>query len=257
MRDIDKAIKEHLEAVLEEGYNESQILGVFLYGSQNYGTNTFSSDVDTKCILVPTLEDLCLRRPVSKEIHLENGEHCEVKDIREIVANFRKQNINFLEILYTPYFWINPVYEKVWFDRFVNNREFISHYDMNRALQSICGQAIHTLKQDKTNRKKVSNGLRLYWFLKKYLVGTNYNECIYLEDDKRKILKDLKKKTKIKDTKKVDELISNFEAFRTLIVNYVGDKTSDEVDKIMNDAILVAVRTLDEKQVWKNRSDLI
>ena len=128
---------------------------------------------------------------------------------------------------------------------------------MNRALQSICGQAIHTLKQDKTNGKKVSNGLRLYWFLKKYLVGTNYNECIYLEDDKRKILKDLKKKTKIKDTKKVDELISNFETFRTLIVNYIGDKPSDEIDKIMNDAILVAVRTLDEKRVWKNRSDLI
>ena len=40
-------------------------------------------------------------------------------------------------------------------------------------------------------------------------------------------LKDLKKKTKIKDTKKVDELISNFETFRTLIVNYIGDKTSE------------------------------
>ena len=78
------------------------------------------------------------------------------------------------------------MYEKVWFDHFVNNREFISHYDMNRALQSICGQAIHTLKQDKTNGKKVSNGLRLYWFLKKYLVGTNYNECIFLEDDKER-----------------------------------------------------------------------
>ena len=40
-------------------------------------------------------------------------------------------------------------------------------------------------------------------------------------------------------------------------MNYIGDKTSDEVDKVMNDAILVAVRTLDEKRVWKNRSDLI
>ena len=248
MRDINKAIKEHLEAVLEEDYNESQILGVFLYGSQNYGTNTSSSDVDTKCILVPTLEDLCLRRPVSKEIHLENGEHCDVKDIREIVANFRKQNINFLEILYTPYFWINPIYEKVWFDRFVNNREFISHYDMNRALQSICGQAIHTLKQDKTNGKKVSNGLRLYWFLKEYLDGNDYNKCIYLDEDKRKILKDLKNKSEIKDIKQVDELIYNFEIFKTLAINPICDKTSNEIDDIMNNFIFAAVRILDEER---------
>ena len=248
MRDISKAIKEHLEAVLEEGYNESQILGVFLYGSQNYGTNISSSDVDTKCILIPTLEDLCLRRPVSKEIHLENGEHCDVKDIREIVANFRKQNINFLEILYTPYFWINPMYEKVWFDCLVNNREFISHYDMNRALQSICGQAIYTLKQDKTDGKKVSNGLRLYWFLKEYLDGNDYNKCIYLDEDRRKILKDLKNKSEIKDIKQVDELIYNFEIFKTLTINPIYDKTSNEIDDIMNNFILAAVRVLDEER---------
>lgn len=248
MRDINKALKEHLEAVLEKGYNESQILGIFLYGSQNYGTNTSNSDVDTKCILIPTLEDLCLCRPISKEIHLENGEHCEVKDIREIVANFRKQNINFLEILYTPYFWINPMYEKIWFDYLVNNREFISHYDMNRALQSICGQAIHTLKQDKTNGKKVSNGLRLYWFLKEYLDGNDYNKCIYLDKDRRKILKDLKNKSEIKDIKQVDELIYNFENFKTLIINPVYDKTSNEIDDIMNNFILAAVRVLDEER---------
>ena len=248
MRDINKALKEHLEAVLEKGYNESQILGVFLYGSQNYGTNTSSSDVDTKCILIPILEDLCLRRPVSKEIHLENGEHCDVKDIREIVANFRKQNINFLEILYTPYFWINPMYEKVWFDCLVNNREFISHYDMNRVLQSICGQAIHTLKQDKTNGKKVSDGLRLYWFLKEYLDGKDYNKCIYLDEDRRKILKDLKNKSEIKDIKQVNELIYNFEIFKTLTINPIYDKTSNEIDDIMNNFILAAVRVLDEER---------
>lgn len=248
MRDIDKALKEHLKAVLEKGYNKFQILGIFLYGSQNYGTNLSTSDIDTKCILVPTLEDLCLRHPVSKEIHLENGEHCDVKDIREIVASFRKQNINFLEILYTPYFWINPMYEKIWFDCLVNNREFISHYDMNRALQSICGQAIHTLKQDKTNGKKVSNGLRLYWFLKEYLDGNDYNKCIYLDEDRRKILKDLKNKSEIKDIKQVDELIYNFEIFKTLTINPIYDKTSNEIDDIMNNFILAAVRVLDEER---------
>ena len=76
MRDIDKAIKEHLEAVLEEGYNESQILGIFLYGSQNYGINTSSSDVDTKCIVLPSLEEICLNKEPKSYTHVrENNEH--------------------------------------------------------------------------------------------------------------------------------------------------------------------------------------
>ena len=100
MRNIQQALEEHKTAVLKK-YPKDKLLGVFLYGSQNYGTSTENSDVDTKAILIPSFGDLILREPVSKEIHLANNEHCEVKDIRELVKMFKKQNINFLEILYT------------------------------------------------------------------------------------------------------------------------------------------------------------
>ena len=59
-------VRKHYNMVIEK-YGEDNVLGVFLYGSQNYHTDTKDSDVDTKAILIPTLEDLCLRRPVSKE----------------------------------------------------------------------------------------------------------------------------------------------------------------------------------------------
>ena len=140
-------VRKHYNKV-KEFYNEDQILGVFLYGSQNYHTNTKESDVDTKAILIPTLEDLCLRRPVSKELHLDNGEHCEVKDIREMVKMFKKQNINFLEILFTEYCIINPKYNALWRKYFVNNADYIAHYDVKKAILSLTGQGLHTLKQN-------------------------------------------------------------------------------------------------------------
>ena len=101
--EIQKRVLEHFNYI-KQFYHESQILGVFAYGSMNYGTYIKGiSDVDTKAILIPSFGDLILREPISKEIHLANGEHCEVKDIRELVKMFKKQNINFLEILYTDY----------------------------------------------------------------------------------------------------------------------------------------------------------
>ena len=101
MRKWEDALKEHKQAILDKGYKEEQLLGIFLYGSQNYGCETEESDVDTKAIYIPTFEELCFDDPVSKEIQLKNDEHCEIKDIREMVKNFQKQNINFLEILFT------------------------------------------------------------------------------------------------------------------------------------------------------------
>ena len=64
-------------------FPESRIVGVFLQGSQNYGLNTKDSDVDTKCILVPTFNDIALnKKPISTTHVLDNNEHLDLKDIR-------------------------------------------------------------------------------------------------------------------------------------------------------------------------------
>ena len=55
----------------------------------------------------------------------------------------------------------------------------------------------------------------------------------------------------IKDSKyiaEVDELIYNFEIFKTLTINPIYDKISNEIDDIMNNFILAAVRVLDEER---------
>ena len=54
-------------------YNSDQIVGVFCQGSTNYGLDTPDSDIDTKCIVVPTFKDVALaRKPVSTTHVLPN-----------------------------------------------------------------------------------------------------------------------------------------------------------------------------------------
>lgn len=160
-------------------YDSDRILGVFAYGSMNYGTYSYpTSDVDTKAIYVPTFDELIFNRPISKEYQLENGEHIEVKDIREMVNMWRKQNINFLEILFTDYHYINPKYQTLWDTEFIRNREDIAAYDPDATFLSICGQAKHTLEQIKGwDGKKVSNAIRLAHFLMRYDTTLPYRDC--------------------------------------------------------------------------------
>ena len=73
-------VKEHYMYLLAN-YPERSILGVFLYGSQNYNLATENSDVDTKAIYIPTFEEIALTKtPISKELHI-NNEHCDLNDI--------------------------------------------------------------------------------------------------------------------------------------------------------------------------------
>ena len=64
-KDVITKIMNHKEAVLKK-YPEYQILGIFLYGSQNYNIATEKSDVDTKAIIIPTVEQLAFK-PVRTE----------------------------------------------------------------------------------------------------------------------------------------------------------------------------------------------
>lgn len=177
-------LREHYD-YLKNFYNEDNILGIFLYGSQNYGFATDESDVDTKAIIIPSFEEICLQKNwLSKEHHYPaTDEHIEAKDIRSFVDNWKKQNINFIEVLYTEYCIINPKYEALFKKYFIDHREEIAHYDEKKAVMSMTHQAMHTLRQDMTDKKKLHNAIRLLHFLQRYLVGYNYASCLYPTDE--------------------------------------------------------------------------
>ena len=175
---IFKTLKEHEEYV-RAYYPTTTILGTFLYGSQNYQIDTPESDVDTITILIPSFEDLVFGEYVSKELIMPAGthEHCIVKDIREIVKQWKKQSLNFLEILFTDYYILNPTFQKEW-DEILKEREFIARMDLNKAIKAIYGQAKHTYLQDKTDKKKQANALRMFFFLQDLPLWKPYKECM-------------------------------------------------------------------------------
>ena len=85
------------------------MVGVFLQGSQNYNLQYEDSDIDTKAIILPKFNDFVLNnKPVSTTLILESNEHIDLKDIRLMFECFKKQNINFIEILFTEYYILNP-----------------------------------------------------------------------------------------------------------------------------------------------------
>lgn len=168
-----------------EHYGEDNVLGVFLYGSQNYNCDLENSDVDTKCILIPDLYHLALHPYKTNHLHVYNEEHeepevCECMTIQHMVANWKKQNPNFLEIMFTQYACINPKYYNEWARFLVKEgfREEIARYDVRGGVLSIAHQAINTIHQNPMDGKKIGNGCRLLQLLDSYVEGAPYNVCL-------------------------------------------------------------------------------
>ena len=103
---IRTRVKEHYEEVCSLGF---EVVVIFLQGSQNYRcdeyTAEYQSDIDTKCIILPTLDDIvCGKSPYSHTHVCANNEHIDIKDIRVMFEMFKKQNNSYIELLFTDYY---------------------------------------------------------------------------------------------------------------------------------------------------------
>src|SRR5574344_1042656 len=137
--EVQKHVQNHYDKLVELEYN---VVGVFLYGSQNYELDYDKSDVDTKAIVLPTLDDIVLnRQPVSTTIDIGNNCLCDVKDIRKMFECFKKQNINFIELLFTKYFVLNPLYKSL-YEPMLSNAELIARYNDYASINCMSGMAL-------------------------------------------------------------------------------------------------------------------
>lgn len=188
---INDRVREHYNEALEH-FPEDRIVGIFYQGSGNYGLDTPTSDVDTKLIITPTFHDLAMnKQPVSTTHVRANDEHIDFKDVRLYIQTFRKQNLNFLEILFTPYTIVNPIYKTEW-DRLVEARELITHYDPVRAIKSMQGVAytkykqlenespshIEAIKKFGYSPKELHHLLRVEEYISRYINGESYADCL-------------------------------------------------------------------------------
>lgn len=188
---IMKRIKEHYDEALNY-FEESRIVGIFCQGSQNYGLDYEKSDIDTKLIVLPSFDDIVFnRKPVSTTHICENEEHIDFKDLRLYMQTFRKQNLNFLEILFTDFKIVNPQYEKFW-NKLVANREAIARYNPYQAIKSMKGIAMekyHAMEHPYPSKldiiekygydgKQVHHLIRVEDYIERYIAGESYESCL-------------------------------------------------------------------------------
>lgn len=182
-------LQENYNTVVNMGY---ELVGIFLQGSQNYELAYEDSDIDCKAIVLPKFNDFVLNNKLASTTHvLENNEHIDCKDIRLMFDCFKKQNINFVEILFTKYKIINPKYQE-FVDYLLANNEKIARYNNYASVNCIAGMCLEKYKAlehpypsliDKIEKfgydgKQLSHSLRLLEFIQRYIDGVRYTDCL-------------------------------------------------------------------------------
>lgn len=191
--------KEWIMNEMEDHYEESllyfpsdAIVCLCYQGSGNYGIDTPVSDVDTKMVVVPSFKDIVFSKKEISTTHVRaNNAHTDWKDIRILFKIFRKQNANFLEILFTDYKIQNPLYLKQW-ERLVKEREAIAHYSPSAAVKSMKGIAMEKyfsmehkypskaaiLEEFGYDGKQLCHLLRIEELIQRYIAGEAYEDCL-------------------------------------------------------------------------------
>jgi predicted nucleotidyltransferase len=199
---ILQKVEEHLIEAINLGFNIDEIFFIALEGSQNYQLDLPNSDVDTKIIVLPSLDDIVWnKKPVAMTHIRANEEHTSITDIRNYFSSLRKQNINFIETLFSPWIIVNKKYENE-FEQLFDNRELIARYNECKAVKTISGisidryKAIQNLNSKKADiikkygydGKAVSHLIRIYAFLKRYIRNFPYQDCIIPDNEEKEII---------------------------------------------------------------------
>lgn len=241
---IMEKVHQHYE-VAKNFVPENQIIGVFLVGSQNYGLDTSSSDVDTKCIYVPSMNDiLYMRHPFSAEVEVgEDGGHISFVDIREFMRQIRKQNPNALEILFTKYWVRNYDFEQSWYKLYCS-REHIARYHPAAAIDTaryFAHNYYTRMTRQGYTQKGLVNVLRFETMIVEYLEGDgSYEKCLKpVEDleDLRNIKLGIKEYSPAEGMELAKQTIARMDAYVDQALSKYADKLkpNEKTDKFMDD----------------------
>lgn len=185
-------LQEHYNYLIEKGH---EVVALMLQGSQNYDldiyTEEYQSDIDSKAIILPSFEDFVQNKsPFSYTYILDNNEHIDTKDVRIMCEMLKKENISYIELLYTKFTIINPEYKDI-FELLIKNRDEIVNINKNQFLRCISGMATEKRKAlthpyptiiDKINRygfdpKQLHHLARLEEFITRYVNGAELKDC--------------------------------------------------------------------------------
>ena len=173
METLYEAVFRHHKAVEDMGaLNGMTPIFTVLIGSQNYGLDTPTSDVDTFTFVFPNLETFLKGGSVkTTEFQIdENGGKCVVKDIRDGFNCLHKSSPNSIECFLGEYRYIDPIYMDI-FNKYsdASNKFCITHCNYFHMISSCLGMAKQVKNRNMPLGKKVAHAIRLEDLCDKYL----------------------------------------------------------------------------------------
>lgn len=204
---------EHVNVAKET--KDKNLVGVFLYGSQNYGLDTENSDVDTKALYVPTLFQLCKLNAGGSDLRTVGDGTLLFRDVREHFALMYKQSFNDLEWLFTDYYYVNDVYEDL-YEELREHREEVVRMNPVKCANAMRGMA-NKHYQNYVLRSKDKGLVYALKFARAYhnyvVKDTSFAECLRPSDEEM-----FMEVRKLRDMEHLeDAFIDVREAFDTLM----------------------------------------
>lgn len=259
---IMERVREHYNEALEH-FPEDRIVGIFYQGSGNYGLDYEGSDVDTKLIIVPTFKEIAMNHKAVSTTHIRaNDEHIDFKDVRLYMQTFRSQNLNFLEILFTPYSIINPIYKDEW-DRLVECREAICRYNIPRSIKSMRGVAkekffamehhypsrMEWINKFGYDPKQLHHLIRVEDYIERYIKGESYEDCLRARN--AAYLKDVKVGCHSLETARriAAGAIENIDEMCEKFLKTCPNEVNAEVDELLDDVQYNIMKIAIEKEI--------
>lgn len=187
---VMKRLQEHYDYLIDKGH---EVVFVAHQGSYNYDLDYEKSDIDSKAIILPNFSDFALAKtPLSYTYILDNEEHIDTKDIRVMCEMWQKENLSYIELLYTDFIIINPKYKEQ-VDYLRENRDKIVDINPDQFLRCIAGMSKEKVKalchpypsiKDKIDKwgfdgKQLSHCIRLNEFINRYTRGIPIANCFH------------------------------------------------------------------------------
>ena len=207
---------------VQQQFADNQIVMLSLVGSQNYDLATEESDFDTKCCILPSWKDITqAHQPYAHTFIRDNGEHIDFTDFRKMIAILKKQNVNFLEQLFSWQYLINETYGNE-IEELRRHREAIAHYNPCKCVQTMAGIAkskesriLRPLGEEKNkifeefgyHPKELAQLYRIYCFIISYTEGLTFENSLK-NVNKKEYLRLKTEKLSIEEVKDTIELYS-------------------------------------------------
>lgn len=181
------------------------------------------------------------------------------------MQTFRKQNLNFLEILFTDFKYVNEEYAPYW-NVLVENREKIARYNLYQAVKSMKGIALEKyhamehpypsklaiLEQYGYDPKQLHHLLRVEEYIGRYIAGEPYEDC--LRPCRPEYLLEVKRGCYDLETARVvgKTAISNIERVADAFTEKVENKGDPIVDELLDSVQYDIMKDAIRKEIVDN-----